>query len=114
MNEVTYGFVDENGILFATAIFVDGDTETIERVKNEYSASACYKMNLEKELALFGVAYWNGTRFLIPSPYQSWTFNEELNGWEAPVPYPNFDEQNPKYYTWNEEILNWEEIQVLE
>ena len=36
MSEVTYGFVDEENILFATAIFIDGDTETIERVKNQF------------------------------------------------------------------------------
>ena len=107
MNEVTYGFVDENDILFATAVFVDEDTETIERVKNEYSASACYKMNLEKELALFGVAYWNGTRFLMPSPYQSWIFNEELNGWEAPVPYPIIEEGSNEIYTWDENTTSW-------
>jgi hypothetical protein len=110
MSEVTYGFVDENNILFATAIFVDGDTETIDRVKNEYSASACYKMDLEKELALFGTAYWNGSRFLLPSPYPSWIFDEELNDWVAPVPQPEFDPENPVLYVWNEEILNWEEV----
>ena len=114
MSEVTYGFVDENNILFATAIFIDGDIETIDRVKNEYSASACYKMDLNKELALLGTAYWNGSRFLLPSPYPSWTFDEELNGWKAPIDPPTFDVNNPKYYIWNESILNWEEIQVSE
>ena len=105
MNEVTYGFVDENSILFATARFVDGDTETIERVKNEYSASACYKMDLEKELDLFGTTYWNGSRFVLPSPYPSWIFDEELNQWVAPVPYP----EDEFAYLWNEELLTWQE-----
>ena len=106
MSEVTYGFVDEENILFATAIFIDGDTETIERVKNQFSASACYKMNLEKELALFGEAYWNGSRFLLPSPYPSWIFNEDLNAWIAPVPYP----ENDLDYFWDEETTSWLEI----
>jgi hypothetical protein len=110
MSEVTYGFVDENNILFATAVFVDGDTETIERVKNEYSASACHKMDLEKELDLFGTTYWNGFRFVLPSPYPSWIFNEEINDWEAPIPMPTFDPEDPKYYVWNEATTLWIEV----
>lgn len=51
----------------------------------------------------------------IPSkPFESWTFDSDLYVWEAPIPYPDFDEENPKYYEWNEDILNWEEIQVSE
>lgn len=107
MNEVTYGFVDENNILRSTAIFVDGDIETIERVKTEFNAYAYYKMDLEKELALIDMAYWSGTRFLLPSPFPSWVFNEEINNWEAPVPLPEFDPEDPKYYVWDEDSLSW-------
>lgn len=107
MNEVTYGFVDENNILTSTAVFIDGDTETIERVKNEFNAHACYKMDLEKELALLGSAYWNGSRFLWPSPYPSWVFNYEINDWEAPVAPPAFDPEDPKVYLWDEKSLSW-------
>jgi hypothetical protein len=109
MNEVTYGFVDEDGILQETAVFIDGDTVTLERVKEEFSAHAYYKMNLEKELALIGVAYWAGSRFLLPSPYPSWVFNEEINDWEAPIPYPTLNEEDPKYYVWNEATTSWVE-----
>jgi hypothetical protein len=109
MNEVTYGFVNEDGILQETAVFIDGDTVTLERVKEEFSAHAYYKMNLEKELALLGIAYWGGSRFLLPSPYPSWVFNEEINDWEAPIPYPTFNEEDPKYYVWNEATTSWVE-----
>jgi hypothetical protein len=112
MSEVTYGFVDADGILQNTAVFIDGDTVTLERVKEEFSAHAYYKMNLEKELALLGIAYWGGSRFLLPSPYPSWVFNEEINEWEAPVAKPAFDEEDPKYYTWDEATVSWVEVEV--
>jgi hypothetical protein len=109
MNEVTYGFVNEDGILQETAVFIDGDTVTLERVKEEFNAHAYHKMNLEKELALLGIAYWGGSRFLLPSPYPSWVFKEEINDWEAPIPYPTFNEEDPKYYVWNEATTSWVE-----
>jgi hypothetical protein len=107
MSEVTYGFVDENGILKETAIFIDGDTTTLERVKEEFSAHAYYKMNLEKELALLGIAYWGGSRFLLPSPYPSWIFNEDKNNWESPVPYPTIEEGSDERYSWDENTTSW-------
>ncbi len=114
MTEVTYGFVDENNILRETAVFIEGDVETLERVKNEYGMNAYYKMNLEKELAALGEAYWSGTRFLLPSPYPSWIWDEENNTWTWPVPLPEFDPENPKHYTWDEETISWIEISIPE
>lgn len=59
---------------------------------------------------------WDPIRdaFIPPQDFSSWTLNEETCLWESPIPYPAFDEENPKYYEWNENILNWEEIQVSE
>jgi len=48
--------------------------------------------------------------FIEPKPYRSWILNENTCTWESPVAYPVFNPENPKYYAWNEEILNWEEI----
>lgn len=44
--------------------------------------------------------------FIPPKPFPSWTLNEQSCLWQSPVPYPN----DGKRYTWNEEILNWQEI----
>ena len=44
--------------------------------------------------------------FIPPKPFPSWTLNEESCLWDSPVPYPN----DGKMYTWNEDILNWIEI----
>ena len=42
--------------------------------------------------------------FIPPKPYASWTLDEETCLWNAPVTRPEGD------YTWNEDILNWEEL----
>lgn len=114
MNEITYGFVDSNNILIQTAVCVENDTETLNRIKNEFSASNYYKMNLEKEISSLNVSYWTGTRFCLPSPYPSWLFDEESNAWKPPIPYPSIDEENPIFYRWNEDIINWEQVQLPE
>lgn len=54
-----------------------------------------------------GIGYkWDGVGFYAPQPFPSWTKNEDTYLWEAPIPYPN----DGKYYAWNEDILNWEEV----
>ena len=44
--------------------------------------------------------------FVAPQPYASWTLNAETADWEAPVARP----EDGKVYVWNEENLNWIEI----
>lgn len=44
--------------------------------------------------------------FIAPKPYASWLFNDNSLDWYAPVPYP----EDGKYYYWNEELINWEEL----
>jgi len=44
--------------------------------------------------------------FIPPKPFPSWTLNEESCLWDSPVHYPN----DGKMYMWNEDILNWQEI----
>ena len=51
-----------------------------------------------------GVGYhYDGTGFYAPQPYNSWTLNTTSYLWEAPVAYPD-DEQN---YEWNESTKQW-------
>ena len=42
--------------------------------------------------------------FIAPKPFNSWILNEDTCRWEAPVAYPNDDQD----YKWNETIQNWE------
>ena len=48
--------------------------------------------------------------FIEPKPYDSWNLNEDKCIWEAPTPMPNHIDGH--IWMWNEEILNWESIQI--
>lgn len=106
-DEVVYGFVNENNILINFAIFKKNDFETIERVKNEYKANQAYQMNLSKEPARINETYWNGARFIWPSPFPSWVFSDEINEWQAPIPYPTVEEGSDEQYIWDENTTSW-------
>jgi len=43
--------------------------------------------------------------FIAPKPYPSWTLNEETTDWEAPVARPA-----EGMWTWNEANQEWDEI----
>ena len=47
-------------------------------------------------------------KFIPPQPYSSWILNEEINQWEAPIPYPIDD----NFYNWDESTTSW--IEVIE
>lgn len=106
LKDVRYGFVDENNVLQHIFIVKENDSTTIDRLKIDFSCANAYPIDFEKELASVGVAFWNGNRFLLPSPYPSWVFDEDLNEWTPPIPKP--DSSN---WTWNEDIINWVEIE---
>lgn len=62
---------------------------------------------LRKNYAGIGYTYdVSRDAFIPPSPFASWTLNEDTCLWAAPTPHPNDD----KIYTWNEESLSWVEI----
>jgi hypothetical protein len=44
--------------------------------------------------------------FIPPKPFNSWLLNEDACLWDAPVAYPT----DGKIYTWNEDVIAWEEV----
>lgn len=104
-----YAFIKNNNVV-NVVIFEDPTNELLDHFKNEFEVDSII---LATEKTSINGTY-DGTKFWLPQPYPSWIKNEELNEWQAPIPYPDFDEKNPKYYKWNEDVLNWEEIQLSE
>lgn len=47
--------------------------------------------------------------FIPPKPFESWILNEETCWWEPPIPRPE-----EGIWIWNEEIQNWEEVNIPE
>ncbi len=45
--------------------------------------------------------------FLPPQPYPSWILNKETYTWEPPIPYPESEE----LYIWNEENQEWKTLE---
>lgn len=64
---------------------------------------------LRKNFAGIGYIY-DSVRdaFYAPQPFPSWTLNEDTCCWEPPVAQPT----DGKKYMWNEETLNWIEMNV--
>jgi len=48
--------------------------------------------------------------FIPPKPYNSWILNETTCLWEPPIPYP-VNNDISIFYVWDEENLNWKEMQ---
>ena len=67
-----------------------------------------YNARIRKNFAGIGFTYDEGRdAFIPPKPFDSWELDEETCNWVAPIPYPTGD----KRYTWNEEELEWTEVE---
>jgi hypothetical protein len=76
-------------------------------VAESVTGSTCIEYTTEP--AEPGGTYENG-RFIKVKPYPSWVLDEDFN-WQPPVPYPTQeDEENPKFYVWNEDTTSWVEV----
>lgn len=66
-----------------------------------------YNARIRKNFAGIGFTYDEARdAFIPPKPFDSWELDETCN-WVAPIPYPAGD----KLYTWNEEELEWTEVE---
>jgi len=64
---------------------------------------------LRKNYAGLGYTYDNSRdAFIPPTPFNSWTLNEDSCLWEAPTPMPT----DGKQYSWDEDTLSWVEIEL--
>jgi hypothetical protein len=64
---------------------------------------------LRKNYAGVGFTYDKTLDAFIPAkPFASWILDEETCLWNAPIARPE------GFYTWNENILNWEEVVIPE
>ena len=63
---------------------------------------------LRKNHAGIGYTY-DETRdaFIAPKPFNSWILNEDTCIWNAPVAYPQDDND----YKWNEQTLSWDLVE---
>jgi hypothetical protein len=70
-----------------------------------------YNGTIRKNFAGIGYTYDEELdAFIAPQPFESWTLNTQAARWVAPSPYP----QDGRLYEWDEENLNWKEVEVNE
>lgn len=68
-----------------------------------------YNGNIRKNFAGIGYTYDEARdAFIPPKPFPSWVLDEVTCHWQPVTPYP----QDDKVYTWNEESLSWQPIEV--
>jgi hypothetical protein len=90
-------------------------------VKTSYNAAGGKRRNPEtgeitdepgfrKNYAGIGFTYDSTLdAFIPPKTFNSWVLNEDTCLWNAPIPMPV---EEGKFFVWNEEALNWNEIEV--
>ena len=68
-----------------------------------------YNNNIRKNFAGVGYQYdQQRDAFIPPKPFNSWILNEDTCIWNAPVAYPQDDNE----YRWNESTLTWDIVEV--
>ena len=86
--------VESKGISFCQTLFGGNWKQTSDNIRKNY--------------AIIGYTY-DAARdaFIAPKPFNSWTLDEATCRWQAPTPRPEDD----GIYTWNEEDLEWQEVE---
>jgi hypothetical protein len=125
-----YAFLDKNNIVTEVIVGKNEGEENInwEQHYSNFRGQVCKRTSyntvggvhnnggtpFRKNYAGIGYTYDQQRDAFIPQkPYNSWVLNEQTCLWEAPIARPELTQEqidNKNYYTWNEEILNWELI----
>jgi hypothetical protein len=114
-----YAFLDENSMVTQVIAGVN-ETELIEgkqpedwyaQFKGQRCVRTSYNGNIRKNYAGVGF-YFDEARdaFIPPKPYPSWLLSEDTCQWEAPIAYPS----DGGMYSWNEETLSWDIVEISE
>lgn len=104
MTDYIYAVVGEDSFV-ENIIVADNDDAVVPLKMLIPEANDIIYVTEENGPAYIGGQYVNG-KFRIPRPYSSWSWSDELNSWQSPIPYP----QDDKVYTWDEELLSWVEL----
>lgn len=108
MNKV-YAIV-KNSVVINTILFDNPSEELINHFKEINDAD--FIMDVDGDIYCAVGGTWDGSKFILPKPYPSWEYEDESRQWYAPIPYPIEVDSEGKFkkYFWNEDILNWSEI----
>ena len=95
------------GVTFINNLYGTSDTWKQTSYNTQGNEHSLGGTPFRKNCAGIGYTYdESNDAFIAPQPFESWTLNSGTYLWESPVAIPN----DGKRYTWNESILQWEEI----
>lgn len=116
--------LDENNVVTHVSVVdnwncVDGQGNEVEQIGIDYLTGihgghtnwkqTSYNGNIRKNYAGIGHTYRADIdAFVAPKPFNSWVLNNTTARWDPPIPMPN----DGKFYIWNEDTTNWEEIET--
>jgi hypothetical protein len=107
------------GNIVEQVIVISNDVATTEQagidfINKLYNTRDVWKQtshngNIRKNYAGIGYQYdQSRDAFIPPKHFNSWVLNEDTCQWEAPVAYPQDDNE----YKWNESTLSWDIVEV--
>ena len=111
-----YAFLDDNNVVTEVITGID-ETETIEGLDTEtwygnFRGKVCkrtsYNNRIRKQYA--GIGYFYdivADVFITPKPYDSWSLDDNFD-WQPPTARPLGIQ-----WVWDEDLLNWVEIETL-
>jgi hypothetical protein len=113
------GNIIENVISINNSVITDANGIEQEQLGNDFInklyntrdvwKQTSYNGNFRKNYAGIGYQYdQQRDAFISPKPFNSWVLNEDTCRWEAPIPYP----QDNNQYRWNESTLTWDIVEV--
>jgi hypothetical protein len=99
-----FAFINQGNVV-NIAVFDSPSTELLEFFKRDLELEHIIPTNEDPKAMTGGT--WDGIKFIPKRPFDSWTYNEVENDWEAPVPYPKVDDSDLIQYYWDEPSLSW-------
>lgn len=100
--------IDYNNIVTRVLVFSDTytDSNCTALLGGDWIQTS-YNNNIRKNYAGVGYTYdSNLDAFIAPKPFTSWVLDTDTCIWEAPIEQPEGD------YTWNEDNLSWDKIEI--
>lgn len=89
--------------------YIRTDQEYVVVERLSFRPDQEYELYLWAENA--GKSFEKTVSFTTPKPeqpYPSWVWENDT--WNSPVPYPNNEENEEKFYDWDEENQEWKEV----
>lgn len=104
IKEPVWAFIDDGVVTNTVVIF---DLAVVEEHKARHE-----EVIRIDELPVVPGKNWSYNKtdgFRAPKPYESWVWNDDVDGWSAPVSMPELTYEGAVVgYEWNEETLSWD------